>query len=128
MCSGGASFPSVLVPPAFLDNNYTGKTLTANANMLDSDGESDQRRVTEVLTFDPVGHLKSSFGHTAININGTIYAFGEKGWYKQTTATYLQDNSFRDAVGQELNLSPQEQDILVKMIEQDMAEKPQWSS
>ncbi len=36
---------------------------------------------TEVITFAPVGHGKSSFGHTAVNINGTIYSFGERGWY-----------------------------------------------
>ncbi|MGA2403963.1 MAG: hypothetical protein ABSG91_20025 [Syntrophobacteraceae bacterium] len=103
--------------------------MNADRDVLDSNSKPDQPRVTEVLTFDPVGHLKSSFGHTAINVNGTTYAFTEKGWNQpETTAEYLKNNNFRAAVGQELDLTPNEQDLLVKMIEQDMAEKPKWSS
>lgn len=129
-----ASIPPIPVlpppPPAPSDNNTnTGKSTNADKDVLDSNSKPDQGRVTEVLTFDPVGHLKSSFGHTAININGITYAFTEKGWNKEEkTANYLTNNDFRDAVGQELNLTAKEQDLLVKMIKQDMAEKPKWSS
>ncbi len=56
--------------------------------------------LTEVFTFSPVGVGKSSFGHTAININGTTY-------------------SFRDAVGQVLNLTPEEEARLAEMIKAD---------
>jgi hypothetical protein len=129
-----ASIPPIPVlpppPPAPTDNNTnTGKSTNADKDVLDSNSNPDQGRVTEVLTFDPVGHLKSSFGHTAININGKTYAFTEKGWNdEKKTAAYLTQNDFRDAVGQELNLTANEKDLLVKMIKQDMAEKPKWSS
>jgi len=69
--------------------------------------------LTEVLTFDPVGYGKSSFGHTAININGTTYSFGESGWHIENTADFLKRNNFRNAVGQELNLTPAEEGLLV---------------
>lgn len=110
------------------EDTNTSKDPNADTNVLDSNGKPGLPRVTEVLTFDPVGHLRSSFGHTAININGTTYAFTEKGWYEQTTAQYLHDNRFRNAVGQELDLTPQEQALLVKVIKQDMADNPKWSS
>lgn len=81
------------------------------------------------LQFAPVGRLKSSFGHTAININGKTYAFTEKGWNDETdTAEHLAKNDFWDAVGQELDLTPEGQAVLVKVIKQDMAEKPKWSN
>jgi hypothetical protein len=103
--------------------------MNTDKDVLDPNSKPDQPRIAEVLTFDPVGHLKSSFGHTAININGTTYAFTEKGRNDETdTADYLTRNDFRDAVGQELDLTPEEQAVLVKVIKQDMAEKPKWSS
>jgi hypothetical protein len=107
-------------PPPFTGSTITaGKSMNADRDMLDSNPKPDQGRVTEVLTFDPVGHLRSSFGHTAININGKTYAFTEKGWSQpETTSDYLKRNDFRDAVGQELDLTPKEQDLLVKMIKQ----------
>ena len=95
--------------------------------MLESNDKPDQPRITEVLTFDPVGYLRSSFGHTAININGMTYSFGHNGWNPIKTADYLKENHFRDGVGQELDLTPEEQDLLVKMIKQDMADNPKWS-
>ncbi len=114
--------------PNFSESN-TGTNANSDTNVLESNGKPDQPRVTEVLTFDPVGHLKSSFGHTAININGTTYAFTEKGWNKgEETAKYFARNHFRNAVGQELDLTPEEQDLLVKVIKQDMADNPKWSS
>jgi len=48
---------------------------------------------TEVLTFSPAGYGRSSFGHTAININGTTYTFTENGWYKESTLDYLKPNA-----------------------------------
>ncbi len=124
-----ATIPPIPVPPPPTNNNTnTGKMMDADKDVLDSNSKPDEGRITEVLTFDPVGLLRSSFGHTAININGNTYAFTEKGWKsKETTANYLAKNDFRDAVGQELNLTAKEQDLLLKMIEQDMAEKPKWS-
>ena len=111
------------------EDTNTSRNNNADTSVLDSNGKSDQPRITEVLTFDPVGYLRSSFGHTAININGTTYAFTEKGWNKpEKTANYLADNNFRNAVGQELDLTPEEQALLVKVIKQDIADNPKWSS
>src|SRR5208283_5216982 len=85
------------------EDTNTSKDPNADTNVLSSNGKPGQPRITEVLTFDPVRRLSSSFGHTAININGTTYAFTEKGWSKEkNTAEYLADNGFRNAVGQEL--------------------------
>jgi len=83
--------------------------------------------LTEVLTFDPVGYGKSSFGHTAININGTTYSFGESGWHIENTADFLKRNNFRNAVGQELNLTPAEEGLLVQIIREDNRQNPQWT-
>jgi len=127
-----ASIPPIPVlpspPPAPTDNNRnTGKSMNTDKDVSDSNSKPDQPRITEVLTFDPVGHLRSSFGHTAININGMTYSFGHNGWQPIKTAKYFKDNDFRDGVGQELDLTPEEQDLLVKVIKQDMADNPKWS-
>jgi hypothetical protein len=128
-CRDGAIPPGVgAINPVPEDANTSSNNNT-DTNVLKSNGKSDQPRITEVLTFDPVGRLRSSFGHTAININGTTYAFTEKGWSREkNTAEYLADNDFRNAVGQELDLTPEEQSLLVKVIKQDMADNPKWSS
>ncbi len=111
-----------------LEDTNTSRNNNADMDVLDSNGKSDQPRITEVLTFDPVGYLRSSFGHTAININGTTYTFTEKGWDEGIETTkYLAKNNFRDAVGQELDLTPEEQALLVKVIKQDKADNPKWS-
>jgi RHS repeat-associated protein len=83
--------------------------------------------LTELITFSPVGYGKSSFGHTAINLNGMIYSFGEKGWFMEQKSDYMRRNNFRDAIGQELNLTLAEEALLQKLIKDDMAENPKWS-
>ncbi len=82
--------------------------------------------LTEIITFDPVGKGKSSFGHTAINLNGMIYSFGEKGWFVELTSTYMVRNSFRNATGQELNLTTEQEQQLEQAIKNDMAKNPVW--
>ncbi|MGA2027100.1 MAG: hypothetical protein ABSH17_08535, partial [Syntrophobacteraceae bacterium] len=112
-------------PPT--DDTNTSRNINADTNVVESNGKPDRPRITEVLTFDPAGYLRSSFGHTAININGMTYTFGHSGWHPIKTAEYLKENDFRDGVGQELDLTPEEQDLLVKVIKQDMADNPKWS-
>ena len=110
------------------EDTNTSSNNNADTDVLDSNGKPGQPRITEVLTFDPVGYLRSSFGHTAININGTTYTFTEKGWDDgEKSADYLKRNNFRKAIGQELDLSPEEQALLVKVIKQDKADNPKWS-
>ena len=83
---------------------------------------------TELLTFSPVGCGKSSFGHTAININGTVYSFGEHGWYTESFADFMSRNSFRDAVGSELDLSPDQESELTDLIKKDISNHAKWSA
>jgi hypothetical protein len=82
----------------------------------------------ELLTFDPVGHGKSSFGHAALSVNGTTYSFGENGWFSESTQSYLKRNGFRHGVGQILNLNSAEASNLTRIIESDMGKKQQWSA
>lgn len=81
---------------------------------------------TEVLTFAPVGHGKSSFGHTAVNINGTIYSFGERGWYTDSYGHFMDLNGFRSALGQVLAITPETEEALERLIQQDILRRPQW--
>jgi RHS repeat-associated protein len=82
---------------------------------------------TEIITFAPAGHGKSSFGRTAVNINGTIYSFGEKGWYTDSFARYMNLNGFRSAIGLVLALSEESEATLESRIQQDIDQHPQWS-
>jgi RHS repeat-associated protein len=82
---------------------------------------------TEILTFGPAGHRKSSFGHTAVNINGTVYSFTEKGWYTDSFERYMTLNGFRSAVGLVLSLSDETEVVLESRIRQDIDQHPQWS-
>ena len=91
-------------------------------NLIDSYGLE-----CNLLTFAPVGHGKSSFGHTAIDLNGTTYSFGEKGWFSEQTKSYLDRNSFRDATAQRLDLTAEQEVGLKESIEKDMAKNPKWS-
>ena len=84
--------------------------------------------LTEVLYFEPVGSGRSSLGHTAININGTTYSFGEKGWNKTRTPGYLRRNSFRDAYGLELKLTDAQEKQLQELIEEDIKKNPKWDA
>jgi hypothetical protein len=71
---------------------------------------------TEVYTFQPVGWGSSSFGHTAININGTVYSWGPNGLWTGPAAEYLSRNDFRSAVGAVINLTPQQETTLQDFI------------
>lgn len=81
---------------------------------------------TEVLTFAPVGYGKSSFGHAAVNINGTIYSFGERGWYTDSYGHFMNLNGFRGALGQVLAINPETEQALERLIQQDILRNPQW--
>jgi RHS repeat-associated protein len=83
---------------------------------------------TELLTFCPVGNGRSSFGHTAININGTVYSFGERGWHTESFADYMARNSFRDANGQVLDLSSEQEGALEDLMKKDMGRNPKWTA
>jgi len=104
------------------DSNLFGYVESQPVSLADATGLQ-----TEVITFSPVGSGKSSFGHTAINVNGTTYSFGENGWFVEKTSDYLKRNDFRDAVGQVLNLTPEQEAQLVQAIQADMAKNPKWS-
>ena len=93
----------------------------SSVNFIDSLG-----LLTEVLTFDPVGHGKSSCGHTAININGITYSFGENGWFSEPTGDYLKRNNFRNAHGQVLKLTPDQEANLLSVIKEDIKNKAKW--
>ena len=82
----------------------------------------------EVLTFDPVGYGRSSFGHQAISVDGTTYSFGETGtWHEEGTDSYLKNrNSFRNGVGQVLDLTKEEAAAIVDRIKADEGVKQKW--
>jgi len=56
----------------------------------------------EVLTLEPVGWGGSSFGHSAITVDGMTYSFGPDGMTIETAGKYLERNSFRTAVGHQI--------------------------
>ena len=68
--------------------------------------------LTELLTFSGAGSGRSFFGHTAININGTTYSFGERGWFTEPTKDFMNRNNFRSAYGADLKLTPEEEKAL----------------
>lgn len=67
---------------------------------------------TEIVIWQPVGWGQSSFGHVSTNINGTTYSYGPAGMTVTPTSDYLSRNSFRDGVGQVLNLTPEQESRL----------------
>lgn len=90
-------------------------------------GDGGSHPGVEVLTFDPAGHGKCSFGHQAISINGTTYSFGESGkWVELPTDVYLGKNNFRNGVGQVLNLTKEEAASVVASIKADEGVKQKW--
>jgi RHS repeat-associated protein len=93
------------------DTNLYGYVLGDPLNLLDPWG-----LYTEVLTFQPVGWGTSSFGHTAVNINGTVYSWGPNGLWSGPLEEYLQKNAFRDAVGSVLKLTPEQESSIEKFI------------
>lgn len=72
--------------------------------------------LSEVLTFQPVGWGSSSFGHSAININGTVHSWGPNGMWTGSFEDYIKKNQFREAVGTVLNISADKEQRLEKFI------------
>ncbi|WP_352498955.1 RHS repeat-associated core domain-containing protein, partial [Mesorhizobium sp. M0030] len=60
---------------------------------------------TEAIFFKPVGWFASSFGHVAVNINGTVYSWNTNGMAIEPKDDYLDRNKFRDALGFPLSLT-----------------------
>lgn len=74
---------------------------------------------TEVLIFQPVGWGGSSFGHVAVNIDGTVYSWGpgkEGRYYGKMSIMsfddYMKKNDFRSAVGAVLKLDTKQESAL----------------
>lgn len=68
--------------------------------------------LTEALVFSPTGWRGSSFGHVAVNINGTTYSWAPGGMTIERTSDYLNRNSFRNGLGFPLKLNPREEAAL----------------
>ena len=79
-------------------------------------GYSDPYGLAEVFAFSPVGHGSSSFGHVAVNIQGTTYSFSPSGMFIETTSAYLIRNNFRSAIGLDLNNTPAEDNALAEFL------------
>ncbi len=82
----------------------------------------------EVITFQPVGWGRSSFGHTAYNDNGTVYSFGPNGMWTGSFEDYMKMNDFREAVGAVLNLTPQQEDKLRKCLEKNAGDYDKFTN
>jgi hypothetical protein len=65
---------------------------------------------TEVTIWHPAGWGESSFGHVSTDINGTTYSYGPKGMSTMPTSNYLDKNSFREGMGQIINLTPDQEE------------------
>jgi RHS repeat-associated protein len=92
--------------------------------------------LVEVLTMDragfagsntPPGSGGSSFGHTAININGTTYSFGPAGWYVGPTDEYLKRNQFRKCWGQVLKVSEETEKRIKEELDKRVKENKPYS-
>lgn len=68
----------------------------------------DAPRMAELLVFQPISNGRSSFGHVAIDIDGTIYSWTPGGLFVTTKDDYLKKNAFRDGTGYPLRLTDQE--------------------
>ncbi|HRB80763.1 MAG TPA: RHS repeat-associated core domain-containing protein [Nitrospira sp.] len=68
---------------------------------------------SEIVIWAPVGIGQSSFGHVSTDINGTTYSFGPNGMTTEPTSVYRQRNSFRDSLGLDLNLTPEQENALM---------------
>lgn len=68
---------------------------------------------TEVIIWEPVGYLSSSFGHISIVVDGTSYSWGPGKMDIQPAASYIARNSaFRSGRGFILGLDPQQEHAL----------------
>lgn len=68
----------------------------------------DAPRKAELLVFQPVDNGRSSFGHVAIDIEGTLYSWTPDGMFVTTKKDYLKRNAFRDGAGYPLRLTDEE--------------------
>jgi hypothetical protein len=60
---------------------------------------------TEIVIWAPVGTGQSSFGHISVDINGITYSMTPSGMKMIPRSEYFNINSFRDAIGLELNVT-----------------------
>jgi RHS repeat-associated protein len=81
----------------------------------------------EVLIFDAVGSAKSSYGHAAVSISGTVFSFGPHGWCVADKTKYFHRNCFRDARGYELDFSRDDERLLFANFWQDARHRPRYS-
>ena len=78
---------------------------------------------TEVIFWSGHGvDLSTSFGHVTVDINGATYSFGPGGNFPESTADYLRRNSFRNATGIELDLTPEEEMTLETILGAEQGE------
>jgi RHS repeat-associated protein len=81
---------------------------------------------TEVHIWDSAGYGKSSFGHVSVDVNGTVYSFGPGGNTVDTDGTFIPRNQqFRGADVLELELTPQQEEQLDRMLQGD---RPDFNS
>ena len=74
---------------------------------------------TTVVVWNPVGIGESSFGHVSTIVNGTSYSFGPGGMTVMPADQYIAKNSFRDGLGYNLTLTPDQEAALVKYLTTD---------
>ena len=67
-----------------------------------------KKTAIEVLVHEPVGWVRSSFGHIGVRVNDKVYSFGQSGMNIIDFDNYMSNNSFRSTVGLEINLSGKE--------------------
>jgi len=89
------------------DTNLYGYVLNDPVNFIDPLGW-----FAEVIIWHPVGMGRSSFGHASTNINGTSYSWAPNGMDIRPTGDYLLENAFREGIGTELNLTPEQEAAL----------------
>ena len=87
------------------DPTVADVVVTAGRRDATSSYVSNSGHTYEVLTFEPTAWGSSSFGHVATVINGTAYSLGPNGMTIEAEQQLLAENSFRSAVGLELQVS-----------------------
>jgi RHS repeat-associated protein len=71
---------------------------------------------TEIIVWQPVGWMSSSFGHVSSNVNGENYSWSPGGWdstYSSASDYAARQQTFRSGIGVILNLTPEQEQKLV---------------